>query len=279
VIMRIMEHSKGIAPTQHAQGQLLGLDVDTCLHTTTTFPYRNKEDESAEVNQEETQYQIDMLRSLSEVNADSNTVGWYTSTSSVANFLPENFLDIQLQTQRAVPKSIALVYNPAEAAVGKQAFKAYRLDLPVHMLLNKTLDAHDLGLTVSSLKELPITIRCSPLVEVFFSKSVAPQINNHFDTLNLDFHEVLEGSMRNVHEGLQKFQQEHSQQYQWERQNRMQAKNRGFQSLQRPQVQQPTGNMSLTTRQISQQCKELEGLASDSFSKLFLVSRESGKAK
>jgi len=281
VILRIIEHSAGMMPTQHAQGQLLGLDVDTCLHATDTFPYRsrNKDEEGGDTNPEETQYQIDMLRSLSQVNADSNTIGWYTSTSSGGNSLPDNFLDIQLQTQRAIKKSVVVVYDPLEAQVGKPAFKAYRLDLSPHMLLKKHLDATTLGLTANSLKELPITIRCSPLAEVFFMKHVAPLVQCQSDTLNLDFHEVLDGTMRNMHEGLSKFHAENTQQQQWERQNRQMQKNRGSQNLQqqnRPMVQQPA-DATLTAQQITKQCKQLEELGSDSFRKLFLVSREEGK--
>jgi len=274
VVLRIINHVRQVPPMQHAQGQLLGLDVDSVLHCTASFAYKNKEDEMADGNQEElTAYQMDMLGYLREVNVDSNTVGWYSATVG-ANLFPENFLEIQLATQRAVPKSVVLICDPNEAGAGYPAFKAYRLDLPRNVL-NRHMDAASIPLSASLLQEVPITIRTSPLVELFFNRHVGPQVNHNFDSLNCDLGPCVESSLRHVFEGLQKLQAEQSQIYQYERQIRQSQKQRGFQSLPPPRPQGPVpGDTLLTTKLIQSHCKSIEKVANSSLSKLYLASRE-----
>ena len=57
----------------------MGLDNSAKLEVTNCFPFPSRVD-SFERNSSAdpgTNYQIDMMRSLRDVNVDSNTVGWY----------------------------------------------------------------------------------------------------------------------------------------------------------------------------------------------------------
>eukprot|EP00397_Hematodinium_sp_SG-2012_P017999 GEMP01018421.1.p1 GENE.GEMP01018421.1~~GEMP01018421.1.p1 ORF type:complete len:298 (+),score=55.66 GEMP01018421.1:29-922(+) len=280
VIMRISKHCRQQAPLQ-VMGHLLGLDVESSLHATACFAYKAKQDDAEENQDEATAFQMDMLRSLREVNVDSNAIGWYCSTY-MGNFITDSFIETQLATQKAIPKSVALVYDPLQAAVGKPAFKAYRLDIPRSKLEDEKMDSQAImTLSEKFLKEVPVTIRCSPLVEVFLHEYVRPQVQYQFDTLNLDSAPFMENSMRYLIDSLEEFQSEQQRMQLFERQNRPGGKQQRY-PMNAPQQRmgqpRPTDQL-LIGKQIQSHCGHIEKYAGDSFSKLFLVSRENTNSK
>merc|ERR1712166_1409192 len=67
-----------------------------------------------------------MMKCLREVNVDSNTVGWYQATH-LGQFFSDTVIENQYLYQCSIPRSILLVYDPLQSAIGKSALKAFRL--------------------------------------------------------------------------------------------------------------------------------------------------------
>merc|ERR1719408_1080974 len=103
VILRIMKHCRANLP-QLATGQLLGLDIEETLQVTNCFEQPQKNEDSAEADDE---YQLSMLRMLRDVNIDANTVGWYQSTY-LGGFLTEKLVEVMASYHESIKKSIAL---------------------------------------------------------------------------------------------------------------------------------------------------------------------------
>lgn len=98
-------------------GQLLGLDGKNDLEVTNCFPFPNAvgggfdEDDDGDAG---TEYQIEMMRCLREVNVDAYTVGWY-QTADLSSFSNETLLETQYNYQTnplLCRKCVALVYDP-----------------------------------------------------------------------------------------------------------------------------------------------------------------------
>jgi len=124
VILQVMKHCRQHVPNT-VSGVLLGLDVEDTLQVTHSFGYAQKQ--ADEHMQEDSEvYQLDMLKRLREVNVDSNTVGWY-QTTHLGQFFSEQVIETQYAYQMQIPRTILLVYDPLQSAIGKPAFKAFRL--------------------------------------------------------------------------------------------------------------------------------------------------------
>ncbi|XP_022642185.1 eukaryotic translation initiation factor 3 subunit H-like [Vigna radiata var. radiata] len=78
VILKIIKHCKDHSPSLVIR-QLLGLDVGSVLEVTNCFPFPMRE-EDEEIEADDANYQLEMIRFLREVNVDNNIVGWYQST-------------------------------------------------------------------------------------------------------------------------------------------------------------------------------------------------------
>jgi hypothetical protein len=72
VVLKMIKHCRENLPDL-VTGQLLGLDVDRSLEVTNCFPFPSSAD-NEDGDEAGTQYQIEMMRCLREVNVDSNTV-------------------------------------------------------------------------------------------------------------------------------------------------------------------------------------------------------------
>jgi hypothetical protein len=117
VLMRIAKHARDNAP-ESVTGQLLGLDGKADVEVSSCFPFPNAGDSSAFDEEEDadagTEYQIEMMRCLREVNADAYTVGWY-QTADLSSFSNETLLETQFNYQTnplLSRKCVALVYDP-----------------------------------------------------------------------------------------------------------------------------------------------------------------------
>lgn len=56
------------------------------------------------------QYQLQMMRCLREVNVDDNSVGWYQSTS-MGNFMNQSLIEHQFEFQQALNKSVLIIHG------------------------------------------------------------------------------------------------------------------------------------------------------------------------
>jgi hypothetical protein len=71
-----------------------------------------------------------------EVNVDSNTVGWYSSTY-LGSFLNEGTIETQFNYQERIKKCVVLIYDPLKTSTGFLSLRAYRLT-PAFMKLYKS---------------------------------------------------------------------------------------------------------------------------------------------
>ncbi|XP_022761780.1 eukaryotic translation initiation factor 3 subunit H isoform X2 [Durio zibethinus] len=102
VILKIIKHCKEFSPAL-VTGQLLGLDVGSVLEVTNCFPFPVREEEE-EIEADGANYQLEMMRCLREVNVDNNTVGWYQSTilgSYQTVELIETFMNYQIKVSNS----------------------------------------------------------------------------------------------------------------------------------------------------------------------------------
>ncbi|KAK3825625.1 MAG: hypothetical protein J3Q66DRAFT_309072 [Benniella sp.] len=165
VVLKIVKHCRESAPAT-VTGQLMGLDVNGVLEVTHSFPMpKNQESEDFEGSQ----YQLQMMRCLREVNVDDNSVGWYQSTS-MGNFMNQSLIEHQFEFQQALSKSVLIIHDVARSSMGNLNLRALRLT-PSFMKLYKdkkfTTEAlAKAKLTFSNIfEELPIAIRNTALLD------------------------------------------------------------------------------------------------------------------
>ncbi|KAF9347210.1 hypothetical protein BGX34_003311 [Mortierella sp. NVP85] len=165
VVLKIVKHCRESAPAT-VTGQLMGLDVNGVLEVTHSFPMpKNQESEDFEGSQ----YQLQMMRCLREVNVDDNSVGWYQSTS-MGNFMNQSLIEHQFEFQQALNKSVLIIHDVARSSMGNLNLRALRLT-PSFMKLYKdkkfTTEAlAKAKLTFSNIfEELPIAIRNTALLD------------------------------------------------------------------------------------------------------------------
>ncbi|KAF2418756.1 eukaryotic translation initiation factor 3 subunit H [Tothia fuscella] len=193
VVMKLIKHCTSTHPTT-ATGFLVGMDVNSTLQITNSFPFptvdaptntstddhnqhqSNKNDNHAAAApraKSNTTYQNEMIKLLREVNVDANGVGWYTSTS-MGNFVNLNTIENQFFWQReegvgAGSRCVGLVFDTARSAVGGLSLRAYRLSegfvkaykegkFTVEAIQKSSLRYQDI------LVELPLTIHNSHLL-------------------------------------------------------------------------------------------------------------------
>jgi len=136
VLLKIIKHCTESLP-ELCTGSLLGMDVESTLEVTNSFPFPesgsadNENDDDAEKESFGTKYQFEMLKLLRDVNVDCNPVGWYRSTymgSFCTSELVEYLYQYQDQFDKAsCQKSAVLIYDPFQTKKGNLALKAYRL--------------------------------------------------------------------------------------------------------------------------------------------------------
>lgn len=121
-LLQIIKHCHESAPTS-VTGALLGLESETTLEVTNSFPSPPRSEKKREAEE----YQIEMMKSLREVGVDNNKVGWYQSVL-MGTFCTAALVESQFQYQQSLgPNAICLVYDAAETTKGSLSIKAYRL--------------------------------------------------------------------------------------------------------------------------------------------------------
>eukprot|EP00933_Yihiella_yeosuensis_P020209 TRINITY_DN16256_c3_g1_i1.p1 TRINITY_DN16256_c3_g1~~TRINITY_DN16256_c3_g1_i1.p1 ORF type:complete len:348 (-),score=82.17 TRINITY_DN16256_c3_g1_i1:153-1196(-) len=281
VFLQIMKHCRQQAP-QPVTGQLLGMDVGDDLQLTHSFGYVQKSasDEQSKEDDGE-QYQMDTLRRLREVNIDSNTVGWY-QTTYLGQFISTTVIETQHLYQTEIPRSVLVVYDSLQAAIGKPAFKALQL----------TQEFMDMYRSVSSVatgdfvdvpqnemfREIPVVITASPLAECFLLDwSIMDPLGTttQLDALDVENQAFFEKNVQLLSASLSDLAEEQNKMIMFERNaNRGKGddkgKGKGFRFNAQPR---PLDTMVLS-KQIQNYCKAINTYAGDAFSKVYLVSNK-----
>lgn len=140
--MKIAKHCSSAFPTT-ATGALVGMDVETILEVTNTFPFPSTDGGAADSHQNDASavaaaaprqranivYQNDMIRHLKDVNVDANNVGWYTS-ATMGNFVNLNFIENQFHYQKDNAQAVGIVYDASKSSQGNLTLRAFRLSAP-----------------------------------------------------------------------------------------------------------------------------------------------------
>ncbi|KAF9569565.1 hypothetical protein EC968_002462 [Mortierella alpina] len=165
VVLKIVKHCRESVPAT-VTGQLMGLDVNGVLEVTHSFPMPKSQDSE---DFEGSQYQLQMMRCLREVNVDDNSVGWYQSTN-MGNFMNQSLIEHQFEFQQALSKSVLIIHDVARSSMGNLHLRALRLT-PAFMKLYKEKKFTSEALAKAKLsfsnifEELPITIRNTALLK------------------------------------------------------------------------------------------------------------------
>ncbi|KAJ5939558.1 Eukaryotic translation initiation factor 3 subunit H [Penicillium verhagenii] len=140
VVMKIIKHCNQTFPTT-ATGSLVGMDFDSNLEITNSFPFpvvempTESHFDNASPNpaaaapraKGNAAYQAEMIRMIREVNIDANNVGWYTS-ANMGNFVNMNVIENQFYYQKELnERTVALVHDVSRSAQGALSLRAFRL--------------------------------------------------------------------------------------------------------------------------------------------------------
>lgn len=308
VVLKILKHARE-NPHEPVMGPLLGLVVNHNLEVTNCFPFpRSVEDEGEESGPQDTQYQVDMMRCLREVNVDHLQVGLYHSASMGAYF-SEELVQTQFEHQNEIEESVVLIYDPVRAEQGSLSILAFRLTDN----FMKTFKGGDFsvaglkrsGLTYESIfEEVEVILKTSHLglsfIDQFQTKADDTQL---FDRLDLSTNHYLGKNIQllmdcvdNLSKETQNYtyyqrsllrQQQQQQQYL----NRRKLENaQRAQDGEEPLPDEDTSNNPLfkpiplpsrlesllITGQMAQYCKQISQFSSQNFSKLFAASGVQG---
>ncbi|KAL1561354.1 Eukaryotic translation initiation factor 3 subunit H [Salvia divinorum] len=301
VILKIIKHCKEFSPAL-VTGQLLGLDVGSVLEVTNCFPFPIRE-EDEEVEAEGANYQLEMMRCLREVNVDNNTVGWYQSTM-FGSFQTVELIETFMNYQENIRRCVCIIYDPSRANQGVLALKALKLsDTFMELYRTNTFKGEKLrekNLSfVDIFEEIPIKVSNSALISAFMNELEAdtPVTQCDYDRLQLSTSPILERNVEFLIECMddlsmeqQKFQfyyrnlsRQEAQKQAWLQKRRAEnvaRKNAGEESLPEEDPTNPIFkpipepsrlDSFLVTNQIANYCNQINGVAGQSFSRLYLM--------
>jgi translation initiation factor 3 subunit H len=283
VILQIMKHCRQQAP-QPVTGQLLGVDVGDVLQVTHSFGSIPKGvDEHNQPQDDGEQYSIDMLRSLREVNVDSQIVGWY-QTTHLGQFFSEDVIKMQYEYQMQIPQSTILVYDPLQSRIGKPAFKALRLTSEFMTKYTQTREANRSALydfpSGDMFMEIPLSITSLVIVESFLVDWAIsdPMTMSQVPALDVENQVFLEKNVQLLIQSLQVLSDEQMKMQTWERQamrgqdGKGGGKGKGYRQAQPPKQL----DTMIISQQIQNYCKQINNSAGDAFGKVFLLSNKPG---
>ncbi|XP_056618363.1 eukaryotic translation initiation factor 3 subunit H-A isoform X1 [Triplophysa dalaica] len=300
VVLKIIKHYQEEGQgSEVVQGVLLGLVVEDRLEITNCFPFPQHTEEDVEFD--EVQYQMEMMRSLRHVNIDHLHVGWYQSTF-YGSFVSRALLDSQFSYQHAIEESVVLIYDPIKTAQGSLCLKAYRLT-PKLMEICKEKDFSPEGLKKAAVgfehmfEEVPITIKNSHLINVLmWDLQEKSTVADKHELLSLCSSNHLEKSLQllmdrvdDMTQDIVKFntfcrnnskQQQQKQQYlQRRQQENAQRQSRGEPSLPeedivkmfKPPPAPARMETLLISGQINNYCENIKEFTSQNLGKLFMA--------
>jgi translation initiation factor 3 subunit H len=207
VLLKIIKHCKENVP-EVVTGQLLGLNVEDRLEVTNCFPFPSTDD-----NDENDDYQLEMMKCLRTVNVDNNTVGWYQS-AFLGSFINSSIVEAQYTYQKEIPSSVVVVYDPFRTAKGSLALHAYRLtDSFMAMFAKRDFSQPSFAkFDVSAgdiLEEVPIKVHNSHLVHGFlYELREDKSMSCEFDRLTIGANPFLEKNLGILSDCIDEYSQE-----------------------------------------------------------------------
>lgn len=185
--MKIMKHCNESLPTMVA-GSLLGIDIDGVLEVTYSYPFpaprvQNVDDEHVMEDVDSTEYQIEMMKMLRDVNMDNNCVGWYQSTfmETIHTIDVVNYQYTYQCSDELSDNSVVIIYDPVQSRKGTLVLKAFRLS---EEFMKIRADKSNAFIKPSSiLEELPVRIKNAGHIAVFL-RSLE---DSHREALDCDF--------------------------------------------------------------------------------------------
>ncbi|KAJ2729386.1 hypothetical protein IW152_005642 [Coemansia sp. BCRC 34962] len=176
-LLKIVKHARESFPTP-VNGQLLGLEINGVLEVTNAFAVPTQPGSEEDM----TNYQVEMIQCLREVNIDSSSVGWYQSTR-LGDFMQKPLLEVQASYQASPSgmSSVVLIHDTSKSEQGGNlSLRAFRLSAAYLELAKKesfgTKDLAEQGLTYGNiLEELPVHVESSSLVKALLSELQWPK--------------------------------------------------------------------------------------------------------
>ncbi|KAF3573913.1 hypothetical protein F2Q69_00063561 [Brassica cretica] len=300
-VLKIIKHCKEFAPTL-VTGQLLGLDVGSVLEVTNCFPFPVRDDDE-EIEADGANYQLEMMRCLREVNVDNNTVGWYQSTV-LGSYQTVELIETFMNYQENIKRCVCIIYDPSKADLGVLALKALKLSdsfMELYRAGNFTGDKlREKNFSwMDIFEEIPIKVSNSALVSAFMTEleTDAPVSQGDYDRLQSSTTPFLENNMEFLIKCMddlsmeqQKFQyyyrnlsRQQAQQQAWLQKRRtenMARRSAGEEPLPEEDpsnpifkpIPEPSRLESfLITNQVSNFCGQINGVAGQNFSRLYLT--------
>jgi len=208
-VMKIIKHCQETYPMTVA-GMLLGMEMGRTLEITNCYPFptitesSNDEIESEQIDQ--SQFQIDMMRCVREVNIDHQVVGWYQSAGSqMGSFLTPQWIQTQAAYQINLHNVVCLIYDPIRTVEGTLFLKAYRIsDAFMKLYKEGTFNSYTFakfGVTTANiLDEIPIQIRNTAVIDALIATlNVSPNMTGEneiaFDRLDESTKPVIEQTL------------------------------------------------------------------------------------
>jgi translation initiation factor 3 subunit H len=302
-LLQITKHCQEAMPTI-ATGTMLGMERNTTLEVTHTFPTPNAETrdngEDGTLNitvdpVNSVKYQKDMLKHLRDVNVDNNSMGFYRSSQGLGGFIDKQFVEDMIEYYRAIRHSFVLVFDPWFSQKGSLKLKAYRLReefYRVYETQSFTQATFDSLGQSTILEEIPIVITNSPLANVFLwdlkDDFDEETVDCDFQRLNLSANDSLEQQLTFMSSCVSSLVEE--QQNIAIQQKRINGKKRELARKKAEQEARQAANLStiikpdeairppnrlqnlLVSSQINNYCQQINAFTDDSFTRLFLAS-------
>ena len=183
-----MKHCNDNTPV-NVVGSLLGLDVNGVLEVTYSLPFPDtKGDGSGAGAEDASDYQIEMMRMLRDVNVDNNCVGWYQSMS-FGTLSTSEIVGYQYEYQSSeelTENSVVILYDPMRSKRGSLVLKAFRLsDEYIQQRRNKL---NSFIKPKNILEEIPVKIANGPYASAFVritQDTHSTEMSSKFDSLSM----------------------------------------------------------------------------------------------
>jgi len=302
VVLKMIKHAQeeGAVGTDLVQGVLLGLVVDNRLEVTNCFPFP-KHNEDDDFDAVLVNYQMEMMRSLRNVNVDHLHVGWYQSTY-FGSFINRALLDSQFTYQHSIEESVVLIYDPLRTSQGFLSLKAYRIT-PAMMKFYKENDFSPENMVKHNInfenifEEIPVVLKNSHLVNALLCElSDKTRKEQKFNSLDLGTSSILEKNMRQLMDCVDEVSMDTNKYLNWQRNNFRQSqakqqyimkreqenlarKSRGepplpeedLSKMFKPLPPAQRLDCTLVASQMDKFCKQVCGFASQSLGKMFMA--------
>jgi len=291
VFLQIMKHCRQHAP-HPVTGMLLGLDINDAVQVTHSFGYVQRtglEDNQQGFVQDGEQYQMETLRRLREVNVDSNTVGWY-QTTHLGQFFSSTVIETQYLYQTEIPRSVLVVYDSLQSAIGKPSFKALQLTPSFMQAHAQSSEAGRAAMadfpSGDMFMELPITVSSSAIVEAFlvdWAISDPIATTSQVGVLDIENQAFLEKNVQLLMNSLEDLAGEQNKMVIHERNaaRKGELPSKGINRFRNPNQAPPRQlDTMILSQQIQNYCKAINSFAGDAFGKVYLLSNKpTGGAK